>query len=338
VLHKAIGRLTARTHHGQVKKSQGRRGEREHNQEIDNKVNWVVSVYGDDIILNSNCVHDLIDLFNYCGFEINRDKSFFKGSFFESCGKHYFNGCDVTPIFQREVIDSVPSLFRHYNRVVRWEFTKEALLKVYQQPDDVHRMSIPLNNGKSVDLLIDLPVELSRLSVDTYLQGLQGLILNNKKPVYFSEYMGTDFDDGSDTSYLSLWDSHLLRTPKKLIDNNRIGIRFGCDCSSSEFWLTDHSAMYAFSLRTSNRFVDLTTNDRLDALYYEYVRFAWYGQNRSLLKLSNSGFNAKSLQQSSYGFGDATKDGSPVILGILRLSDQKSGRYNYQVKRYRTVS
>jgi len=288
--------------------------------------------------LNSNNIHDLIDLFNYCGFEINRDKSFFKGSFFESCGKHYFKGIDVTPIFQREVIDSVPSLFRHYNRVVRWSYTRETVLKEYQQSDDIISLDIPLKNGKSVHFNMNVITELNRYYVDTYLHGVQGLIIKDKKPIYFSEYLGTDIDDGSDTSYLSLWDSHLLRTPKKLVDNNRIGIRFGCDSSSSEFWLTDHSAMYAFSLRTSNRFVDLTANDRLDALYYEYVRFAWYGQNRPLLKISNSGFNANSLQQSPYGFGDATRDGSPVILGILNLFDQKSDRYNYQIKRYRTVS
>lgn len=59
-----------------------------------------VSVYGDDIIIPSAGTSLLCEYFLYQGFEINTSKSFTgKDPFRESCGKHYHNGRDVTPIY-----------------------------------------------------------------------------------------------------------------------------------------------------------------------------------------------------------------------------------------------
>lgn len=81
----------------------------------------VVSVYGDDMILPQQYAAEAIQILELLGFRINRDKSFVSGAFFESCGKHYFKGSDVTPVFQK----AQPRLnhaerIRSANRLLRW--------------------------------------------------------------------------------------------------------------------------------------------------------------------------------------------------------------------------
>lgn len=64
------------------------------------KENWSdVSVYGDDIICNTQDVEAVTALLNECGFTLNADKSFSRGPFRESCGGHYWYGEDVTPFY-----------------------------------------------------------------------------------------------------------------------------------------------------------------------------------------------------------------------------------------------
>lgn len=82
----------------------------------------IVAVYGDDIICHQSISSELIDVLKVLGFEINLSKSYTLGSFYESCGKHYFNGVDVTPCYQKEEISSVDSLVRLHNRIYRLAF------------------------------------------------------------------------------------------------------------------------------------------------------------------------------------------------------------------------
>lgn len=63
-----------------------------------------VSVYGDDIIVPAAIVPDLQQLFEFCGFEFNKTKTHSLGLFRESCGKHYFNGVDVTPLYIKDTL------------------------------------------------------------------------------------------------------------------------------------------------------------------------------------------------------------------------------------------
>ncbi len=58
-----------------------------------------VWVYGDDIIVPTDYAQDVISALTYCGFSINKDKSFVDGHFRESCGGDYFGGVDVRPFF-----------------------------------------------------------------------------------------------------------------------------------------------------------------------------------------------------------------------------------------------
>lgn len=64
-----------------------------------------VSVYGDDITCPSSCYPLLKTLLGKLGFRVSESKSFIHGPFRESCGKDYFLGNNVRPIY----LKSVPS-------------------------------------------------------------------------------------------------------------------------------------------------------------------------------------------------------------------------------------
>lgn len=58
------------------------------------------SVYGDDIIVPTQCVSDTMLILETLGFSVNRGKSFYDSTcwFRESCGGEYCDGFDVTPM------------------------------------------------------------------------------------------------------------------------------------------------------------------------------------------------------------------------------------------------
>lgn len=62
-------------------------------------VEW--SVYGDDMIAPSEWASDIIEVLNSIGFIVNNDKSYISGPYRESCGKEYYKGYDVTPLYYR---------------------------------------------------------------------------------------------------------------------------------------------------------------------------------------------------------------------------------------------
>lgn len=90
-----------------------------------NSTDGPVAVYGDDIIVSSSLAHHLIEVLNFAGFQVNEAKSFITGRFFESCGKHYFDGEDVTPAYQKELLSSELALIRLGNRLIRMSFRFE---------------------------------------------------------------------------------------------------------------------------------------------------------------------------------------------------------------------
>ena len=63
-----------------------------------------VSVYGDDIIVPVKAVDLLMATLTWCGFNLNREKSFWTGSFRESCGTDWLAGETVRPIYKKDRI------------------------------------------------------------------------------------------------------------------------------------------------------------------------------------------------------------------------------------------
>lgn len=77
-------------------------------------------IYGDDIICSRDNAPAVIEVLGFFGFQVNTDKSFIDGPFFESCGAHFFLAEDVTPIYQKEVVDDgTEAHIRLGNRLMR---------------------------------------------------------------------------------------------------------------------------------------------------------------------------------------------------------------------------
>jgi hypothetical protein len=82
-----------------------------------------VTVYGDDIILPSEAVELLTEVFAACGFRLNMAKSHYNrvGPFFrESCGGHFLDGKDVTPFYVTEELNTPESIVLLANNLMRW--------------------------------------------------------------------------------------------------------------------------------------------------------------------------------------------------------------------------
>lgn len=82
--------------------------------------NHPIGIYGDDIICHVAAVPLLTKTLSFCGFELNTEKSFWSGPFRESCGKHYFLGLDVTPMYIEEPIRGFFNTCLVANQLRRW--------------------------------------------------------------------------------------------------------------------------------------------------------------------------------------------------------------------------
>jgi hypothetical protein len=86
--------------------------------EIDKGSNPLLGVYGDDLIIPTNCYDLAVKVLDYCGFEVNLQKSFCHGPFRESCGADFFVGRDLRPFYLRkELSDQV--LYSFHNWAIR---------------------------------------------------------------------------------------------------------------------------------------------------------------------------------------------------------------------------
>jgi hypothetical protein len=79
----------------------------------------VISVFGDDVVLPSESAQQYADFCDYLGFQVNTQKSFSTGLFRESCGSHYFSGVDCKPIFLKERLSNVESVYKLANNIRR---------------------------------------------------------------------------------------------------------------------------------------------------------------------------------------------------------------------------
>jgi len=111
-----------------------------------------ISVYGDDLIIESKYYSEVVAALNFFGFTVNEEKSFTEGSlFFESCGKHYHSLEDVTPAYQKEVCRKPEDYVRFHNRLWRWAYrtkrwhiVKDALFIIRKCYSEKFKGSIPV--------------------------------------------------------------------------------------------------------------------------------------------------------------------------------------------------
>ncbi len=65
-----------------------------------------VRVYGDDLVVPIDYVHTVVHNLSHFGAKVNARKSFWNGSFRESCGKEYYSGHDVSIVKVRNLFPS----------------------------------------------------------------------------------------------------------------------------------------------------------------------------------------------------------------------------------------
>lgn len=110
-------------------------------------------VYGDDIIVPKACFLRLTEVFQQCGFSINMDKSYWSGYFYESCGKHYFRGFDVTPVYQKNCISSgLHERIRAHNRLYRWRARNDDQYLIAGSLKDVFRLLLSRKEKRDVHI------------------------------------------------------------------------------------------------------------------------------------------------------------------------------------------
>jgi hypothetical protein len=85
-------------------------------EEMDSRI----LVYGDDIVCPSDKADEVLRRLWQAGFKPNPNKTFVTGPYRESCGKHYFLGCDITPFYVRKPVQFLHRLFLVHNNVYRW--------------------------------------------------------------------------------------------------------------------------------------------------------------------------------------------------------------------------
>jgi len=78
-----------------------------------------ISVFGDDVILPTECYQLFSEFSQFLGFRVNEQKSFYSpNSFFrESCGVHYFSGMDCKPVFLKERLSNVETIYKLANSI-----------------------------------------------------------------------------------------------------------------------------------------------------------------------------------------------------------------------------
>lgn len=79
------------------------------------------TAYGDDLIFPSNWLDLVTRTLDFLGFKVNREKTFGKGPFRESCGTDWFRGVNVRPIFWKGLDNDQTGLWYSYaNGLRRW--------------------------------------------------------------------------------------------------------------------------------------------------------------------------------------------------------------------------
>lgn len=94
-----------------------------------NEMDSRILVYGDDIVVPTDQAERVLYRLWQAGFRPNLNKTYIDGPYRESCGKHYFQGCDITPFYVRKPVRSLEKLFLVHNNVYRWSDRVGADLK-----------------------------------------------------------------------------------------------------------------------------------------------------------------------------------------------------------------
>ncbi len=150
-----------------------------------------VRVYGDDIVVPTDCMSAVTETLEAFGLKVNISKSFGHGKFRESCGKEYYSGRDVSIVRVRSVL---PSSRRDVDEVVatvslRNRFYEAGLWRTSYWMDS--RVIDRLLGGRYPHVTSDSPVlgrisfcgyDTHRLDPDTHVPQVKGYMSKSKPP------------------------------------------------------------------------------------------------------------------------------------------------------------
>ena len=107
-----------------------------------------ILVFGDDIIVPSDCIVKVTEYLTAFGLQVNSKKTFYQGGFRESCGHDYWNGELITPVYLRR---DAPQSHRDAEKFVSWvhmanRFAKAGMLmtanKVADYIDSMYKLPL----------------------------------------------------------------------------------------------------------------------------------------------------------------------------------------------------
>lgn len=94
---------------------------------------WL-AVYGDDIVLPTEAVDNLRQVFQSVGFSVNESKTHARGPFRESCGKDYFLGTDIRPYYQKVLVSGMTLFSLHNFYMRKFDFARAKKVRRYLHP------------------------------------------------------------------------------------------------------------------------------------------------------------------------------------------------------------
>jgi hypothetical protein len=100
----------------------------------------VVSVYGDDIVVDDRAALLMVEVLQFAGLVVNTTKSFVLGPFRESCGADWHSGLRVTPQYIRRAVLRCTDVYNLLNRadpLFNWGPVRDFLLDIHRQKEPV---------------------------------------------------------------------------------------------------------------------------------------------------------------------------------------------------------
>lgn len=79
-----------------------------------------LAVFGDDIVIPTNSVTQLLLMLKKLGFLVNEGKSFTTGPYRESCGSEWYLGDNMKPVRQKTRLEHFTDLIGLHNRILHW--------------------------------------------------------------------------------------------------------------------------------------------------------------------------------------------------------------------------
>lgn len=207
---------------------------RAHMRSTGNRQVSIPRVFGDDIVCASASVPLVLDGLEQLGFIPNKDKSYWSGFYRESCGKEYWYGRDLSPIFyrikewdlasRRTTYDGITSIVSLYNslylngynnaRRVLLPYLKRKVVKIGDQKVSYFKHCVRSQTGENGTIVSSHPTNFQqvvrvnrRYQVSTY------RVVTWKRVYVREEVKVASSDDATAVNYCEWFLQSLRREP-----------------------------------------------------------------------------------------------------------------------------